>query len=129
LYNWYAATDARKIAPPGWHVPTVDERTILYYTAGGLDIGGGELKEAGLTHWNDPNLGATNSTGFTGLPAGIRINTGEYFMLGFAGYWWTVTDYPGYDDAEFMGLFTNTTEADQISDVKEMGLSIRCIRD
>jgi uncharacterized protein (TIGR02145 family) len=129
LYNWYAAADARNIAPVGWHVPSVDERSILYYTAGGLDIGGGELKEAGLTHWDSPNLGATNSTGFTALPGGIRRPTGEYWFMGFSGYWWTTTDYPGYDDVEFMGLFANSAEADQISDVKENGLSIRCVKD
>ena len=129
LYNWFAAIDYRNIAPQGWHLPTVDERSLLYYTAGGLDVGGGELKEAGLTHWNDPNLGATNNTGFTALPGGLRRPTGEYLMMGAAGYWWTKTDYPGYDDVEFLGLFTNSAEADQISDVKENGLSIRCIKD
>ena len=50
-------------------------------------------------------------------------------MMGSAGYWWTTTDCPGYDDVEFLGLFTNAAEADQISDVKEIGLSIRCVRD
>jgi uncharacterized protein (TIGR02145 family) len=129
LYNWFAAADPRKIAPVGWHIPSVDERSILYNTAGGLDIGGGELKETGLTHWNDPNLGATNNTGFTALPGGIRRPTGEYWFMGFSGYWWTTTDYPGYDDVEFLGLFANSAEADQISDVKENGLSIRCIKD
>jgi uncharacterized protein (TIGR02145 family) len=130
LYNWYAATDSRNIAPPGWHVPSVDERTFLYLnTLGGLDVAGGEMKEAGLTHWDSPNTGATNNSGFTGLPGGIRINTGEYFMMGSAGYWWTTTDYPGYDDAEFMGLFANAADASQISDVKEMGISIRCVKD
>lgn len=129
LYNWYAAADPRNIAPEGWHVPSEAERSAIYGSLGGLDVAGGEMKEAGLTHWNSPNTGATNNSGFTGLPAGIRISTGEYFMMGSAGYWWTTTDYPGYDDAEFMGLFANSAEGTQISDVKEMGISIRCIKD
>ena len=29
LYNWYAATDSRNIAPAGWHVPTLAEWDIL----------------------------------------------------------------------------------------------------
>ncbi len=129
LYNWFAAADSRNIAPVGWHVPSADERSILYNTVGGLDVGGGELKEAGLTHWDDPNSGATNNSGFTALPGGIRRPTGEYWFMGFSGYWWTTTDYAGYNDVEFLGLFANSAEADQISDVKENGLSIRCVKD
>jgi uncharacterized protein (TIGR02145 family) len=29
LYNWYAATDSRKICPVGWHVPTDSEWNSL----------------------------------------------------------------------------------------------------
>ena len=29
LYNWYAVSDNRSIAPEGWHVPTADEWATL----------------------------------------------------------------------------------------------------
>src|SRR6266496_3426307 len=75
LYNWYAVIDSRKIAPAGWHVPSKAEWTILINSLGGLNLAGGAMKEAGLTHWNTPNSGATNNSGFIGLPAGNRVNT------------------------------------------------------
>jgi len=130
LYNWFAAGDSRNIAPVGWHIPTESERTeLIMITLGGLLVAGGEMKEAGLTHWAAPNLGATNNSGFTGLPGGNRANTGDYFQIGSGGFWWTITDYPGYSEAEALGLWYGQTDAGQISGEKAYGLSIRCIRD
>ena len=68
LYNWYAVNDSRGLAPNGYHIPTTTEWTTLTNTLGGLSLAGGDLKEAGITHWSDPNTGATNNSGFTGLP-------------------------------------------------------------
>jgi uncharacterized protein (TIGR02145 family) len=128
LYNWYAATDARKIAPAGWHVPTQAEWLTLIYSLGGFGAAGGAMKEAGLIHWNTPNTGATNSSGFTGLGAGNRTSTGAYNFIGNGGYWWSTTDSPGSTDAEAIGLFYNDAEAAQISGSKVYGVSIRCIK-
>ena len=47
----------------------------------GIDEGG-KLKEAGTAHWNSPNTGATNVSGFTALPAGFRYIGGD-FTLGY----------------------------------------------
>ncbi len=66
LYNWYALNDPRGLAPQGWHVPTDEEWTILTDYLGGLSLSGGKMKST--TGWNAPNTGATNSSGFTGLP-------------------------------------------------------------
>ena len=129
LYNWYAAIDPRKIAPAGWHVPTKAEWLTLINSLGGFVSAGGTMKEAGLTHWNTPNTAATNSSGFAGLGAGNRINTGAYSFIGNGGYWWTTTeDSPGSIDAEAIGLFYNSIEAAQISGSKSFGVSIRCIK-
>lgn len=43
--------------------------------------GGGKMKETGITHWNSPNLGATNSSGFTALPAGYRVSNGSFTAI------------------------------------------------
>lgn len=70
LYNWYAVDDKRGLAPAGWHIPSEKEWNILIDYLGGDLEAGGKLKA--LTDWESPNKGATNSSGFTALPAGIR---------------------------------------------------------
>src|ERR1035437_4904310 len=70
LYNWYAVNDPRGLAPTGWHVPSDAEWTTLSTCLGGNAVAGGAMKETGTTHWTSPNTGATNSSGFTGLPGG-----------------------------------------------------------
>ncbi|MEO6542359.1 MAG: fibrobacter succinogenes major paralogous domain-containing protein, partial [Ferruginibacter sp.] len=92
LYNWYAVNDPRGLAPTGWHVPTDAEFTTLRTCLGGNAVAGGKLKEIGTTHWNSPNVGATNSSGFTALPAGesgggAGINMGQFNNM------WTSTEY------------------------------------
>jgi uncharacterized protein (TIGR02145 family) len=129
LYNWYAAIDARKIAPAGWHVASKAEWQTLINSLGGFAAAGGTMKEGGIIHWNTPNTGATNSSEFTGLGAGNRMATGAYNFIGNGGYWWTTTENsPGSTDAEAIGLFYNLMEAAQISGNKLFGVSIRCIK-
>jgi len=69
LYN-YNVVKTDKICPKGWHVPTYEEWVILIETLGdsirGV-IAGGKLKEIGTIHWNEPNEGANNISGFTAL--------------------------------------------------------------
>ncbi|MBK8503768.1 MAG: fibrobacter succinogenes major paralogous domain-containing protein [Saprospiraceae bacterium] len=70
LYNWYAVNDGRGLCPTGWHEPTDAEWTTLTDFLGGLSLAGGPMKAAGTAHWKTPNTGATNASGFSGLPGG-----------------------------------------------------------
>jgi uncharacterized protein (TIGR02145 family) len=96
LYNWYAAIGSGNIAPAGWHVPTETEwRTLIYYL-GGFSVAGGKMKETGTTHWINPNIGATNESGFTALPSGARSDLhstpiGKFAAMGYFGYYWSST--------------------------------------
>ena len=72
LYNWYAVNDPRGLAPAGWHIPSDAEWATIETCLGGASVAGGEMKETGTIHWQSPNTGATNSSGFTGLPGGYR---------------------------------------------------------
>jgi uncharacterized protein (TIGR02145 family) len=132
LYNWYAVNDPRGLAPSGWHVPSYTEWTTLSTCLGGDAVAGGALKEAGTTHWLSPNTGATNSSGFAGLPASFRIKTGTYNAIGVGsyGYWWSSTESVGNSlNAWFWNLaFDNTTVSSNTPN-KASGLSVRCLRD
>jgi len=127
LYNWYAVNDDRNIAPAGWHVPDDNEWNVLINHLGGVSIAGGKLKEAGLTHWKDPNHGATNITGFTALPAGLRNWAGgfEYIIWG-CGFWSTSFEN---DDATVQMLDYNTEDIFAGQNGFRFGRSVRCIRD
>ena len=127
LYNWYAGVDSRKIAPPGWHVPSRQEWETLTNFLGGLSVAGGQIKESGLVHWATPNTGATNSSGFTGLPTGSRLNTGAFDFIGSGGYWWTITEDSAEADAIL--LKNDVAEAIIVTGSKQNGAAIRCIKD
>ena len=90
LYNWETT---KKVCPAGWHPPSYQEWATLNKYLAPDSVAGGKLKEAGTAHWKNSNTRATNETGFTALPGGQRGEDGSYTQLGFAGSWWTTTDY------------------------------------
>ena len=129
LYNWYAVMDPRGLAPAGWHVPTAAEWDELTNCLGGSGIAGGALKEAGLSHWISPNAGATNSSGFTGLPAGFRYSTdGKFWGVGWETYWWSVT--PCCPSAAWVSYLSfNVPNHIRTNGPETIGISVRCIKD
>jgi len=71
LYTW---TEALAISVPGWHLPTDTEWSTLITYLGGESVAGGTLKEAGTDHWDSPNTGADDSSGFTAVGAGANAS-------------------------------------------------------
>ena len=128
LYNWYAATDAHNIAPTGWHVPTDAEWSTLITYLEGESVAGGKLKEIGTTHWISPNTGATNETGFTALPGGKRQYNRTFYGIGVIGCWWSATEYNA-TYAWYHGMGYGGSNAERNGDNKEVGFSVRCLRD
>jgi uncharacterized protein (TIGR02145 family) len=130
LYNWYSVNTG-KLCPAGWHVPFLDEFNSLITSLGGMSVAGGKLKEAGTTHWESPNTGATNYTGFTALPGGFTHTVNDdwgFSNIRIRGEWWSSTENSA-EFAERMFLDTWQNEAYIQSMVKIIGLSIRCLRD
>ena len=128
LYTWWTATDSR-ICPVGWHVPTDAEIATLWTNLGADTTVGGKLKEADTLHWNTPNLGATNSSGFTALPAGFR-SYGNYEGLGTLTYFWTTTpDGSDVNMAVYYSLNKNSGYMAREIWRKVFGRSIRCVKD
>jgi uncharacterized protein (TIGR02145 family) len=127
LYNWYAVNDPRGLAPEGWSIPTVDQWISLETNLGGMSVAGGKMKLPGTTLWVAPNTDATNSSGFTGLPGGIRYPNNSYLYIGKAGYWWSSTA-PGVSHAWVRALSNTSAELARLQILKVVGLSVRCIR-
>ena len=129
LYNWYAATDSRNLAPEGWHIPTEAEWQTLVDYLGGAAVAGGKLKEQGTIHWNSPNTGATNESGFSALPGGLRYDAdGLFYYIGQAAYFLSST---AYDDINvwYCGLSSNWRNASVEHLGKKQGYSVRCVQD
>ena len=133
LYNWFTVNTG-KLAPTGWHVPTDAEWTILTTYLGGETIAGGKMKstgtiEAGTGLWYSPNTGATNSSGFTALPGGIRLSNGGFGNLTLTAPFWSSTEY-SYTLAWFLGLlYIDETVYRSSGNYKTCGLSVRCVQD
>jgi uncharacterized protein (TIGR02145 family) len=72
--------------PSGWHLPTYDEWLTLSDYLGGLSVAGGKLKS--LNSWSEPNIGATNESGFSALPGGF-MSYNNFQTLQYFGAWWT----------------------------------------
>jgi uncharacterized protein (TIGR02145 family) len=128
LYNWYAVNDPRGLAPEGWHIPTDFDWTTLENCLGGSTVAGGLMKEIGTTHWTTPNTGATNISGFVGLPGGNRFFDGTFLNVGNYGNWWSSTENdPAASWIRYLGYFLgNTTRGNY---AKKDGFSVRCLRD
>jgi len=133
LYNWYTVDDPRNLCPSGWHSAKASEWSALLTFLGWDNNTGNKLKEPGITHWNYPNNGATNESGFTGLPGGLRAPQGFIQIINTA-VWWTARDswwnentapssvFLFYDRSDFG--FIGTSIKGKID-----GESVRCIRD
>ena len=130
LYNWYAVNTGN-LCPVGWRVPSDDDWTKLTDFLGGGEIAGGKLKESGTLHWNSPNSGATNETGFSAVPAGYRYGyfwgQGTFYEMGINGYYFTSTECTNTH------IWTRTMNAGNAKVyrsifVKNNGFSVRCIK-
>jgi uncharacterized protein (TIGR02145 family) len=138
LYNWYAAANPN-ICPQGWHVPTDDEwkqlETALGMPAAELNVTddfrgeaqnvGGKMKKD-TTLWTDPNTGATNESGFSGLPGGRRWGGSDTGLMG-VGYWWSASESSA--QRAWMRMLSNSNAGIYVTDYeKSTGFSVRCVQ-
>lgn len=132
LYNWYAinpSTNSNKnVCPTGWHVPTDNEWKTLSDFLGGRLVAGGKMKTIGTEYWDAPNLDATNSSGFSGLPGGYRNNFGEFTASGLRGFWWSSNEEDAIV-ATCRFLDCNSNDLGDLSGDKTVGVSVRCVKD
>ncbi len=129
LYNFHVASDERNVCPSGWKVMSRDELITFIVDLGGHQYGG-DLKTTGTIEngdglWYAPNTNATNSTGFSAIPGGIR-NTGTGWM-GKIGFFWTSTG--GGNHARAMDLHYNDYQVGIAVVSPHYGASIRCVKE
>ena len=128
LYTWYAITDSRNVCPTGWHVPSDEKWTTLTTYLGGASVAGYKLKETSTTHWQSPNSGATNVTGFTAIPSGYRDGDGAYSLIGFYGMWWSSSERSTASAYLWVMGFDNGG-VERSREDRQSGFSVRCLRD
>lgn len=116
-YNWYAATNTRGIAPPGWHVPTRAEWVTLINFLGGTSTAGNNLKSI-----NGFNVTFPGYLGQYYL-FDIRLTWARFSDVGTHIRWW------GSTNPWSMGLNNYNGYAIGSNSDAKAGLSIRCILD
>ncbi len=139
LYQWnemmdYSTTEGvQGICPDGWHLPTDTEWTALATYLGGMGVAGGKMKSTRTApdphpRWNSPNAGATNISGFTGLPGGGRNTDGSFYGVGSYGDWWSSTEYSP-SGAWFWAMIYGNSMLGEFYFNKSYGFSVRCLRE
>jgi uncharacterized protein (TIGR02145 family) len=146
LYNWYAV-DTKKLAPAGWHVPSVAEWDTLqhYLIAHGYNYDGQtvgnkiaqsmaakeewiaspQAKEAGTI---GDDLSANNRSGFSALPGGCRGEDGSFSGAGKGGSWWSATQSDA-SAAYYCYLSHIINALCRLYSPKSCGFSVRLVKD
>jgi uncharacterized protein (TIGR02145 family) len=117
LYNWYAVSDPRGLAPEGWHIPTSDEFEQLYAT---INNDSNSLIDNGQKN------GATNASGFSALFGGSR---GQYDFrgLGKKFVFWSSTE--AVESWSYFATLDHKGNLTTIRYHQEDGCSVRFLKD
>jgi uncharacterized protein (TIGR02145 family) len=124
LYNWYAVTDPRGIAPEGYRVPSFEEWGDLTSYLGGNYVAGIQMKSK--SGWLNGGNGK-DSLGLSFLPGGNRFEDGTFDGVG--GYCALWSSSGNRSDAMGRGLSYLRDDATMNFISKKAGISVRCIKD
>ena len=117
-FNVTVSGNHRGICPIGWHLPSYSEWNTLKTAAGNTQY---NLQVEGSA-WS---ASATNSTGFTALPASMFISNYGSFQSEDRTAFWSCTN--GTNQAQ--QLFMQSSQISLKLDDKNRGYSVRCIKD
>ena len=134
LYHGFTIDDDRGICPDGWHIPVPTEWTQMMNYLGSWIYASGKMKSTG-THengdgyWHEPNTGATNESGFSAHPGGLRSSNNEFEDINNKAFFWSTRqgDYGYYYAYELTYHSQSVDEHDNLA--PRFGLSVRCVRD
>ena len=127
LYNWYAV-NTKKLCPMGWHVPSDIEWGTMINSLGDIDTRADKLKVTGNDFWKGTLSTATNETGFSALPGGMRFDAGPFPLFGRNyAVWWSSTGSNNF--AWNRGLYITSSKTFRGHEDMRSGFSVRCIKD
>ncbi len=153
LYTWSAAMNGEEssnripsniqgVCPNGWHLPSDNEWIKLFMFLGmsyndasswgfnGSDQGSQLADNKNL--WQEGELSSNHafgSTGFKGLPGGLRTEYGPFGDIQQYGIWWSSTrDSETEDYAITRSLFYDNSKTDRSYKYITAGLSVRCVK-
>ena len=140
LYNWYAATDSRKLCPSGWHVPTDSDwnKLVISIDSGADTTGvtyqsfsaGTLLKSSALWNVVAPAIPGTNTSGFSALPGGWRYLNGSFNLIGGFTSFWSANETSSSSGYAWIRILRGSQDrVERGSGNKPLGLAVRCLRD
>jgi uncharacterized protein (TIGR02145 family) len=126
-YNSYVCQNSHGLAIDGWSIPGALD---IYYLINEVGLTVAKLKEVGTVHWQSPNVGATNESGFTAIPTGNRHLDGAHIPVNkTVGVYCTKS--PSYYFPHFFHyyIFQNQdTEYREEDEDGRMGVAVRLMR-
>lgn len=131
LYNWYAVTDPRGLAPEGWHVSYITDWKALSEHLG-ESYAGKKLKTK--YEWLEDGEVNTNESGFNGMPGGYRggwkrtDKKYEFINKHIDGVWWSLSKLG--ENQLVYGVYLNAY-SNEMTFRKQFltnGLSVRCVK-
>lgn len=122
IYNWYAVSDPRGLAPEGWKIPSVDDWFILIESLGENNVAANNLRSIS---WGGLTNKETNKSGFSGMPGGGRNGLGEFYEINESGIWWTTTT----EGVASWSIVLHSEGVYKKMADNSYGFSVRCLRD
>ena len=139
LYNGFAVRTG-KLCPKGWRIPTdkdwMELEAFLGLPAAELERTGerGNIADKLKTveGWKASAFTNTDASGFSIMPAGARLDNGEYTTLTQYGNFWTSTVYDDRYGLLYLWnhhVHYNTHAVGRIYTLANNGYSCRCIKE
>lgn len=124
LYNWFAVSDPRGLAPEGWAIPSDNEWKILIDYLGGEDQAGASMKST--YGWRDEGNGH-NKSGFSAFPGGFRSTDGRFHFVKRNGDWWSSSPAINLNAWGYQ-LKNNNNDISRYMNIMGKGMSVRCLK-
>jgi uncharacterized protein (TIGR02145 family) len=120
LYNWYAITDPRNLAPKGWRITTKTDWARMITHFGGYVLAGDKIKSVFKSD-------KFNSQPYNYLAGGYRNRDGAFFGINDYGLFWELTNSTNGESIARSLNYLNDNLHDLYYD-RNSGISVKCIK-